>query len=213
MAWRGFVVALVLVWAGSGSAWAQMSGADLAASGYFRDQDTLPGAYRLYLQRHELPDWLWSIGPVKTTVRKTSFQADAHAGVADYSPRRFCTDCHRKFAKDLHQVRAGITCVQCHRDRPIAGIYQYYSAMNPIRRHAYVCAKCHEGASPSFAAYVIHEPNPISAAAREAFPVLYYAVWLMVILAGGVFIFFIPFTLLWCLREMANQLFGKRRHA
>jgi len=132
---------------------------------------------------------------------KTKVQGDA-----------LCLSCHADYTKDLHQIRAGITCVQCHRDKPIAGVYQYYSAMNPIRRHAYICAKCHEGASPSFASYVVHEPDVLSAAALDEFPLLYYAAWFMVILAGGIFAIFIPYTVLWGVRELLGKFFGRAGH-
>ena len=167
------IMLLGLAWLAAGvlPAAAQMAVENEAAgTGFFRDQDTLPGAYRLYLQQPKELGWLWAAGPQEPTLRKASFTRDAHAGLRDYSARRPCTDCHKEHTRDLHQSRAGITCVQCHRDRPVAGVHQYYAAMNPIRRHAYVCAKCHEGSTPSFAAYVIHEPNPLSTAAREAFP-------------------------------------------
>ena len=185
---------------------------DAAASGYFRSQDTLPGSYRLYQQQPKELNWLWATGPRKPALRRASFSVDAHAYTADYSDRRPCTDCHADYTKDLHQIRAGITCVQCHRDKPIAGVYQYYSAMNPIRRHAYICAKCHEGASPSFASYVVHEPDVLSAAALDEFPLLYYAAWFMVILAGGIFAIFIPYTVLWGVRELLGKFFGRAGH-
>ncbi len=210
-----------IFWAVSLALWtaypaaAQMSaspGTEFTGTGFYRDQDTLPGSYRLYQQQPKKLDWLWSTGPYQRGVRKTSFKADAHAGVANYSPRSLCTDCHRNHFRDMHMTRMGITCVQCHRDNPIAGVYHYYSSMNPIRRHAYVCAKCHDGATPSFASYVVHEPNPLASVTRTDFPALYYATWLMAILAGGVFIFFIPYVLLWGLREFIDILRGGARH-
>ncbi len=78
---------------------------------------------------------------------------------------KLCTSCHEQTAKvgahvvhsfgncvNCHMPRMNIKCVQCHRSQPIFGVHHYYSPMNPIRRHAYVCAKCHEGSTPSFAA-------------------------------------------------------------
>jgi hypothetical protein len=191
---------------------AQATGTELAASGYFRDSDTLPGSYRLYLQEPKTLDWLWGAGPLQQEVRRSSFAADAHAGVADYSPRRLCTDCHTDHTRDLHVARMGVACVQCHRGSPIAGIHHYYSAMNPIRRHAYVCAKCHEGASPSFASYVVHEPDPLAGPTRGGFPALFYATWLMAIIAGGVFLVFIPYVVLWGGREVIEKMRGEKRH-
>jgi len=213
---KSVVIAIMgLAWlvAGIYPAAAQMAVENEAAgTGFFRDQDTLPGSYRLYLQQPKELNWLWAVGPQDAVLRKTSFATDAHYGVVAYSARRPCTDCHREHTRDLHQSRAGITCVQCHRDKPIAGIYHYYAAMNPIRKHAYVCAKCHEGATPSFASYVVHEPNPLVAESRDEFPLFFYAVWFMLILAGGIFAIFIPYTALWGLRELVGKLSGGARH-
>ena len=91
-------------------------------------------------------------------------------GSPTYSPQTRCQKCHIPQTKDLHGLRMDITCVQCHRSQPVAGVYHYYSPLNPIRRHAYVCAKCHEGATPSFASYMVHEPNPLASEARESIP-------------------------------------------
>lgn len=185
---------------------------DLAATGYYRDQDTLPGAYRFYRQLPGGEAGFWGLGPSRPKLSRSSFNADAHDGVDDFSPQVRCQKCHKPQTKDLHGLRMGITCVQCHRSQPVAGVFHYYSPLNPIRRHAYVCAKCHEGATPSFAAYMVHEPNPISAAARESFPLLYYAVWFMLILAGGVFVIFLPYTVFWWLREFFAKLKGGTDH-
>ncbi|PLX45466.1 MAG: hypothetical protein C0605_00890 [Hyphomicrobiales bacterium] len=182
---------------------------DYAGTGFYRDQDTLPGAVRYYRQLPGGGGGLWGLGPARNKIRKSSFKVDAHEDVADFSPEIRCRKCHLQQTKDLHGLRMGITCVQCHRSQPVAGIFHYYSALNPIRRHAYVCAKCHEGASPSFASYMVHEPNPISAEAREGFPLLYYAVWFMLILAVGVFVVFLPYTALWWLREFFGKLKGR----
>lgn len=185
---------------------------ETSGTGYFRDQDTLPGAYRYYSQLPGGEGGLWGMGPKRQGVRRSSFKQDAHLGVADFSPEVRCHTCHQPQTKDLHGLRMGITCVQCHRSQPVAGVYYYYSSLNPIRRHAYVCAKCHEGATPSFASYMVHEPNPIASEARESFPLLYYGVWFMLILAGGVFIFFLPYTALWWLREFIARRRGESNH-
>lgn len=184
---------------------------EMPGSGFFRDQDTLPSNYRLYLQTG-VGGGLWNLGPNRGRVKRSSFKANAHEGIAEYTPQRLCTECHKEEARDLHQVRMGIRCRQCHLSLPIAGVQHYYSPMNPIRRHAYVCAKCHEGSTPSFAGYVIHEPSAIGIEARDQFPLLFYATWFMIILAGGVFAFFIPFTLLWLVREYGVKLAGGARH-
>ena len=74
--------------------------------------------------------------------------------------------------------------------------------MNPIRRHAYVCAKCHEGASASYASYVIHAPNPALASTFKTFPLLAYVFWFMVALAVGTFLVFLPHTAIWGILEL-----------
>lgn len=185
---------------------------ELAGTGYFRDQDTLPGSFRFYQQLPGGEAGLWGLGPTRKRISRASFNADAHADVADYSPQSSCQSCHAPETRDLHGLRMNITCVQCHRNVPVAGILHYYSPLNPIRRHAYVCAKCHEGATPSFASYMVHEPNPLAPESRESFPLLYYGIWFMLILAGGVFVIFLPYTALWWIREFIAKLTGKPRH-
>lgn len=172
---------------------------EAASTGYFRDQDTLPGAYQIY--RTEETNRLWGLGPGGGDIKRSSFSSDVHAGVEDYAGKT-CVSCHEQQRDTLHGSRGDVSCVQCHRGQPIAGTHHYYSPMNPTRRHAYVCAKCHQGASASFATYVIHEPSPLAATTREEFPLIHYAVWFMVILAGGVFAVFLPLVGFWGVREL-----------
>jgi len=174
-----------------------------ASTGYFRQSETLPGSYQLYLQGHEVKGGFWGIGPGGGAVKRQSFSADAHAGVRNYRPNRDCASCHTQSVKNIHTARTTVTCRQCHRGQPIAGIHHYYSPLNPIRRHAYVCAKCHQGATANFATYLVHEPNPLAVATAQKFPALFYGVWIMAIIAGGVFIVFIPYVTLWGIRDAA----------
>lgn len=209
---RSMAALLCLLLPAGGQAWAASPHAyEAASSGYFRDLDTLPGAYLQYRQDEEAGGALWGLGPGGGEVKRSSFQADAHQGIDGYGVRT-CVSCHDGQRYSLHSSRANVTCVQCHRGQPIAGIHHYYSAMNPIRRHAYVCAKCHEGASASFATYVIHEPSPLAASTAQEFPLFYYAVWFMVILAVGVFAIFIPYVILWGLRELVALFGGRHSH-
>ncbi len=64
---------------------------------------------------------------------------------------------------------ANLNCRQCHGGEPIAGINYYFSPLNPIRRHAYVCTKCHEGATASFATFMVHEPSPGALSTKKPF--------------------------------------------
>lgn len=174
---------------------------EATSSGYFRDQDVLPGGYSLY--RQDEAGRLWG-GPSGGDIKRASFQADAHEGLDGYG-RRSCVSCHETERYSLHTSRGNTSCVQCHRDQPIAGVYHYYSPMNPIRRHAYICAKCHEGSTASFATYVVHEPRPLVGSTADSFPLFYYAVWFMVILAVGVFAVFLPYVTLWGVRELIEM--------
>jgi cytochrome c3-like protein len=134
-------------------------------------------------------------------VRNRSLLADSHRGIKFYDNRR-CEACHVNETYDIHTTRANITCRQCHGPEPIASNNHYYSPMNPIRRHAYVCAKCHEGANASFATYVVHEPAAGAISTRDSFPAMYYSYWFMLILLTGTLAFFIPHSLLMGLREL-----------
>ena len=85
---------------------------------------------------------------------------------------------------------------------PISGIEYYFSPMNPIRRYAYVCSKCHEGANASFASYIVHSPNPADLSTRKDFPILFYAFWIMIAMSVSIFAVFLPHTFIWSLREL-----------
>lgn len=176
------------------------------STGYYEEYEVLP--------RRQLPSIAipgvrrggFPYSSTAATVRVRSRLADSHWGIKFYAGRR-CEDCHAIETHDIHTARANLTCRQCHGGEPIASIDHYYSPLNPIRRHAYVCAKCHEGSSASFASYVVHEPAPGSAAARASFPILYYTYWFMLVLLLGTLAFFIPHSLLMGIRE----LFGRKR--
>ena len=183
-----------------------------ASNGYFREGEALPGAYQLYLQGDEVRGGFLGLGPGGGPLKRESFSADAHDGVRDYRPQRACTACHQDLDRNMHTTRTAVTCRQCHRGQPIAGVHHYYSPLNPIRRHAYVCAKCHQGATANFATYLVHEPDPIAASTADSFPLLFYAVWVMAILAGGVLIFFVPYVSLWGVRDLIAVLARKARH-
>ena len=144
---------------------------------------------------------LFPYNPEGAAVRIRTRLADSHMGIKFYKDLR-CEYCHMKETRDIHTVRVNVTCRQCHGGEPIAGIQHYYSTMNPLRRHAYVCSKCHEGSSASFASYVVHAPNPAMLSTKETFPVLFYVFWVMVAIAVGTFVVFIPHTIAWGIREL-----------
>lgn len=171
------------------------------STGYYEKYEVMPSRGSPFVQ--------WSAPSQAVTIGgrapAATYQADAHALVPNYKHQR-CMSCHKAAARNnRHTTRQGIACRQCHGQEPIAGINHYFSPLNPIRRHAAVCAKCHQGASGSFAMYVVHEPSPLLAGTAESFPVLYWAVWIMVVIAVGTFALFLPHTGLWMLRELFTR--------
>lgn len=173
------------------------------ASRRYRDYELSSGFY----ESHEMrPMGQRRPKEPKTGMYHRSRLADAHQGIVFYAGRR-CEVCHPDNATSKHGVRGNLTCRQCHGAEPIAGIAHYYSPMNPIRRHAYVCARCHEGAGASFATYRIHEPIPGSMEAKQSFPSLHYTHRFMLWLLIGVMGLFSLHALMLGLRE----LFSTRR--
>ena len=174
------------------------------STGYYEEYEAKPRHQRPFVEVPGVRRGIFPYSPTAARVRSRTRLADSHAGIKFYNRRR-CEECHIQETKDIHTVRANLTCRQCHGPEPIASNDHYYSPMNPIRRHAYVCAKCHEGASASYASYVVHAPNPSLASTRESFPVLFYAFWIMIVIAVGTFAFFLPHTILWGIRELFTK--------
>jgi hypothetical protein len=147
---------------------------------------------------------MFPYSPSAAPVRVRTRLADSHQGIKFYE-NLSCEYCHAREAKDVHTTRANLTCRQCHGGEPVASIAHYYAPMNPIRKHAYVCAKCHEGASASYASYIVHAPNPAMISTLKIFPTLFYIFWIMVVVAAGTFVVFLPHTILWGIREFLNK--------
>lgn len=177
------------------------------STGYYEQYEMKPGhdspLVKSFRKQGRRP---FAYSTTAAQVRNRSRLADSHLGIKFYENRR-CEECHAGQARDIHTVRANLTCRQCHGQEPIAGINHYFSPMNPIRRHAYVCSKCHQGASASFAQYVIHEPAAGASGTRTGFPALYYSYWFMLVLLAVTLAFFIPHSVLMGIRE----LFKKRK--
>jgi len=171
------------------------------STGYYEEYEVLPRRQRPLVGVPGVQRGVFPYSPSAAQVRIRTRLADSHQGIKFYERRR-CEACHVKETRDIHTIRANLTCRQCHGGEPIASIAHYYSPMNPMRRHAAVCSKCHEGASASFASYVVHAPNPALASTKKTFPVLFYAFWIMVGIAVGTFIVFLPHTALWGIREL-----------
>ena len=171
------------------------------STGYYEEYEVIPGRHSRWVEIPGVKPGIFSYSPTAAQVRIRTRLVDSHMGIKFYHVLR-CEYCHVEQSEDFHRVRANISCRQCHGGEPIASIQFFYSPMNPIRRHAYVCAKCHEGASASFASYVVHEPAAGSPAAKKDFPLLYYAYWFIFILLVGTLAFFIPHTFLTGVREV-----------
>jgi hypothetical protein len=172
-----------------------------ASTGFYEEYEVRPSGRRPIVSVPGVQRGIFPYSPTAASVGVRSRLADSHQGIPFYRIKT-CVSCHPEQARDIHTVRANLTCRQCHGKEPIASNGHYYSLMNPIRRHAYVCAKCHEGASASYASYVVHAPNPSLAGTLQSFPVLFYAFWIMIVIAVGTFALFLPHTILWGIREL-----------
>ena len=171
------------------------------ATGYYEGYEVSPRRKRAVLAAPGTRRGLFPYGSASAMVRIRTRLPDSHQGLKFYY-RNTCIECHAEQARNIHSVRAGNTCRQCHGPEPIAAVNHYYSPMNPIRRHAYVCAKCHEGANPSFADFYVHEPAGTALSTRESFPVLFYTSWGMLLLLLGTLAFFVPHSFMVGLREL-----------
>jgi hypothetical protein len=171
------------------------------ATGYYEGYEVSPRRQRALVPVPTTRRGLFPYGSASAVVRTRARLPDSHRGLKFYY-RTTCIECHPQQARNIHSVRAGITCRQCHGPEPIAAVNHYYSAMNPIRRHAYVCAKCHEGANAAFAGFYVHEPAGTALSTRESFPVLFYASWGMLLLLLGTLAFFVPHSLMVGVREL-----------
>ena len=172
-----------------------------ASTGYYEEYEVRPRRIKPFVGVPGVETGIFSYSPAASKVRNRSHLADSHMGIEFYKEKT-CQSCHPAQANDIHTVRANLTCRQCHGGEPIASIHYFRSPMNPIRRHAYVCAKCHPGSNASYAAYVVHEPRPSQVSTVKTFPALAYAFWAMAAIAVGTFVLFLPHTFLWGLREL-----------
>jgi hypothetical protein len=171
------------------------------STGYYEEYEALPHRQRPLVEIPGVTRGIFPYSPAAAQVRSRTHLADSHQGIKFYWNLR-CQICHVNETTDIHTTRANLTCRQCHGGEPIASINYLYSPLNPIRKHAYVCSKCHEEASASYASYVVHEPNPAMVGTLTSFPLLFYVFWFMVVLAVGTFLVFLPHTLMWGIREL-----------
>ena len=217
--WLGFGIRLVigLVWLAlflPGPSWSQTEATSRisryrereVSSHYYETYEAKPRPYPVFVRGGIPQKEAITLSPIAEKVRRRQYLADSHWGLKFYE-RLTCVRCHPRQARNLHKRRAKITCRQCHGPEPIAGLKHYYSKMSTRRRHAFICAKCHEGATVSFATYVVHEPNPTDLYTRRSFPLLFYVFWMMAAIAVGTFAAFLPHTFMWGLREFLPDTF------
>jgi hypothetical protein len=172
------------------------------STGYYEEYEAKPlKGERPLVGVPGVSEGLLPYSPTAASVRIRTRLANSHQGIKFYQNLK-CDYCHKHETEDIHTVRAHLTCRQCHGGEPIASINYYYSPLNPVRRHAYVCSKCHEGASASFASYLVHPPNPAMISTLKTFPVFFYAYWGMLAIVVGTFLFFLPHTIAWGIREI-----------
>jgi hypothetical protein len=181
-----------------------------SSTGYYEEYEAKPRRMSPFVGVPGVLRPSFPYSPKGTELRIRSFLADAHRGVKFYELRT-CVECHADEARNNHTIRGNLTCRQCHGGEPIASIAHYYSPLNPVRRHAYVCSKCHEGSSISFATYVVHEPKPGSLLTRKTFPSLFYADWFMYLLVVGTIGFFFVHTMVWVSTELYHSFREKER--
>ncbi|MBW1699622.1 MAG: hypothetical protein JRH18_12155 [Deltaproteobacteria bacterium] len=181
------------------------------ATGYYEGYEVSPQRRRALVEVPGVKRGLFPFGSASAMVRIRSRLPDSHRGLKFYY-RNTCIECHPQQARNLHSLRAAITCRQCHGPEPIPSINHYFAPTNPIRRHAYICAKCHEGANASFASFYVHEPPSTSLSTRKSFPLLFYTSWGMLLLFLGTLAFFIPHSLMVGVRELSEKLPSSVQH-
>ena len=216
-----FAAVMCAAWVFSGSAWAQHEVAsDIyryksmeMSTGYYEEYEVRPSQIQPFLQYPSPARKRWfRLRPGEDPLRYQTRQADSHTGLKYYQVKT-CEQCHIEQARNnLHVVRLGTTCRQCHGREPIPSNDFYFSPINPIRRHAYVCSKCHEGSTASFASYQVHVPPPGTSEARMSFPGLYYIYWLMFILFVAVMVFFVLHSILIGIREIVAIIKRRSSH-
>lgn len=182
-----------------------------ASTGYYEQYEVAPTSQPPVVGAPGLGHGVFSYSPSAAQARIRRRLVNSHIGIKFYESLR-CVSCHTEQAKSFHVARANLSCRQCHGGEPISSIDHFYSPMNPIRRHAYVCAKCHEGASVSFGSFVVHEPPAGSMEAKTGFPIFFYTYWFMVVLLVGTLSFFIPHSFMVGFRELIIKIKEERHH-
>jgi len=127
-----------------------------------------------------------------------------------------CSHCHLELGKSYMLSYHGkastlgrrdvAVCSSCH------GAHDILPADDPKSRVAAAnlkrtCGECHPGANDNFVQYVAH----VDYGSPEGHPAVFYTFWGMTILLCSVLAFFIPHSLLWFQRTLAERARGGHR--
>ena len=104
-----------------------------ASTGYYEEYEAKPRRESPFVEIPGVRRGIFRYSPAAAKVRIRTRLADSHQGIKFYNNRR-CEECHMEQTRDLHTVRANLTCRQCHGGEPIASNDHYYSPMNWICR-------------------------------------------------------------------------------
>ena len=83
------------------------------ATGYYEGYEVSPRRARAILETPGVRRGLFPFGTASARVRIRTRLPDSHRGLKFYY-RNTCIECHPEQARNLHSMRAGITCRQCH---------------------------------------------------------------------------------------------------
>ena len=92
-----------------------------ASTGYYEEYEVRPRRAKPLVGVPGVEAGIFNYSPTAAKVRNRSHLADSHMGIAFYKEKT-CQTCHPEQAKDIHTVRANLTCRQCHGGEPIASI-------------------------------------------------------------------------------------------
>jgi len=122
------LVGLLVLMTLPGTAWAQ--GEEVASAirrykdhevstGYYEEYEVKPRRMAPLVEIPGVRRGLFPYSPSAAKVRIRTRLADSHRAIRFYQRAR-CQKCHIEQTRDIHTVRANLTCRQCHGGEPIA---------------------------------------------------------------------------------------------
>lgn len=125
---------------------------------------------------------------------------------------RKCGQCHEdrleRYRETFHGKaialgRSGVAaCYDCHGHHDILLSANPNSRIHEGENRLETCRKCHPGANPNFAGYIIHADHTD----RKEYPQIYWVYFFMTFLLLGTFAFFAVHSLLWFVRSAVLYL-------